>query len=257
MMLEVAELAYPHWVALVGAEPPDPDTRMYFVCANDGNQMIEAMKSDVGMGTAGGFGGGITIWNNHSAYNYPSGTLLYHQRALVIHENLHMLQMIVYGSAGSEDFTYSGEQHVYDPAKKQLTVMCLDKAPTNNWTDVGLAALRKDFVPMPKAADALWSAGGGTGRRLPAVPLARSRPLAEVVHLARRILRRATGSRTELAADGRHLRSARQTERRLGAAGSSRRAIRSISSIGDGNRRATPCSPMVSLGTPSIGRRPI
>ena len=80
MMLEVAELAYPHWVALVGAEPPDPDTRMYFVCASDGTQMIEAMKSDVGMGTAGGFGGGITIWNNHSAYNYPSGTLLYHQR---------------------------------------------------------------------------------------------------------------------------------------------------------------------------------
>jgi hypothetical protein len=163
MILEVAELAYPHWVAMVGAEPPDPDTRMYFVCANSGPQMIEAMKSDVGMGTAGGFGGGITIYNNHSAYNYQSGTLLYHQRALVIHENLHMLQMIVYGSAGSEDFTYSGEQHVYDPAKKQLTVMCLDKAPTNNWTDVGLAALRKDFVPMPKAADALWGTGGGSG----------------------------------------------------------------------------------------------
>ena len=74
-----------------------------------------------------------------------------------------MLQMIVHGTGGSEDFTYSGEQHVYDPAKKQLTVMCLDKAPTNNWTDVGLAALRKDFIPMPKAADALWGAGGGTG----------------------------------------------------------------------------------------------
>ncbi len=163
MMLEVAELAYPHWAALVGAEPPDPDTRMYFVCAKSGEQMIEAMKSDVGMGTAGGFGGGITIWNNHSAYNYASGTLLYHQRALVIHENLHMLQMIVYGTGGSEDFTYSGEQHVYDPAKKQLTVMCFDKAPTNNWTDVGLAALRKDFTPMPKAADSLWNPGGGTG----------------------------------------------------------------------------------------------
>ncbi len=163
MILEVAELAYPHWVALVGAEPPDPDTRMYFVCAQSGGQMIEAMKSDVGMGTAGGYGGGITICNNRSAYNYPSGTLLYHQRALVIHENLHMLQMIVYGTGGSEDFTYSGEQHVYDPAKKQLTVICFDKAPTNNWTDVGLAALRKNFVPLPKAADSLWSAGGGTG----------------------------------------------------------------------------------------------
>ena len=219
--------------------------------------MIEAMKSDVGMGTAGGFGGGITIWNNHSAYNYPSGTLLYHQRALVIHENLHMLQMIVYGTGGSEDFTYSGEQHVYDPAKKQLTVMCFDKAPTNNWTDVGLAALRKDFVPMPKAADSLWSAGGGTGvvyqQFLWRDP---DRWLKWCIwrdeYYAGRLDRRA-----ELAADGRRLRSARQTQRRLGAAGSSRRAIRSTSSIGDGNRRATRCSPTASLGTTSIGRRPI
>ena len=59
--------------------------------------MIEAMKSDVGMGPAGGFAGGITIYNNHSSYNYPCGTLGEHQRALVIHENLHMLQMIVHG----------------------------------------------------------------------------------------------------------------------------------------------------------------
>jgi hypothetical protein len=163
MILEISELAYPHWVALVGAEPPDPDLRMYFVCANNSDKMIQAMQSDVGMGTAGGYGGGITIYNNNSAYNYVSGTLLYHQRALVIHENLHMLQMIVHGTGGSEAFTYSGEQHVYDPVKKQLTVMCFDKATINNWTDVGLAALRKDFTPMPKAVDALWSAGGGSG----------------------------------------------------------------------------------------------
>ena len=163
MILEVAELAYPHWVALVGAAPPDPETRMYFVCATDGQQMIQAMKSDVGMGTAGGYGGGITIYENNSAYNYQSGTLAYHQRALVIHENLHMLQMIVHGTGGSEDFTYSSEQHVYDPVKKQLTVMCFDKAPINNWTDAGLTELRKNFVPFPKAADTLWAAGSGPG----------------------------------------------------------------------------------------------
>ena len=110
------------------------------------------MKSDVGMGPAGGYGGGITIWANRSAYNFPSGTLVFHQRAGDPREPAHA-SVIVHGTAGSEAFTYSGEQHVYDPVKKQLTVMCLDKAPTNNWTDVRLAALRKNFIPMPKAAD--------------------------------------------------------------------------------------------------------
>ena len=163
MMLEIAELAYPHWVNLTGTAPPDPDVRMYFVCAKDGKQMIEAMVSDTGMGVAGGYGGGITIYGPSTAYNYQSGTLTYHQRALVIHENLHMLQMLVHGTGGSEDFTYAGEQLVFDAAKKQLTVMCFDKPTINNWTDTGLTELRKNFVPFPKAADSLWSVGGGTG----------------------------------------------------------------------------------------------
>ena len=157
MMLEVAELAYPHWVALVGAEPPDPDTRMYFVCAksSDADDRSDEERR--------GHGHGRRLRRRHHHLQQPLRLQLPERNAslppapLVIHENLHMLQMVVYGIAGSEDFTYSGEQHVYDPAKKQLTVMCLDKAPINNWTDVGLAALRKDFTPMPKAADAFWN----------------------------------------------------------------------------------------------------
>jgi len=161
MMLTMAELAYPHWVNVAGAEPPDPEKRMYVVCATDAQQMLEAMKSDTGLGMSGGYGGGITIWSNKSAYNYPSGTLLYHQRALMIHENLHMLQMIVFNSPGSEGFTFSGEQHVYDAAKKQLTVKCFDKAPINNWTDSGLTELRNNFVPFTSAVDKFWNDRGG------------------------------------------------------------------------------------------------
>ncbi len=162
-MLEVAELAYPHWVALVGSEPPDPDTRMYFVCADSADTMVQAMIDDVGAGPAPNFGGGITIWANRSAYNYPSGTLMYHQRALVIHENLHMLNLIVNGTGGVEGMTYSGEQHVYDPVRKQLTVLCFDKPTSNNYTDAGLEQLQKDLIPFPDAAQKLWDAGGGPG----------------------------------------------------------------------------------------------
>jgi hypothetical protein len=162
-MLEIAELAYPHWVALVGAAPPDPDRRMYFVCGSSSARMQEAMAGDVGAG-ASGFGGGITIWANRSAYNYPSGTLTYHQRALVIHENLHMLNMIVNGTAGTEGMTYSGESHVYDPAKRQLTVQVFDKPPINNWPEAGLNAMQgPGFVPLQKAVESLYEAGGGPG----------------------------------------------------------------------------------------------
>lgn len=160
-LLEVAELAYPHWVDLIGAEPPDPDTRMYMVYASTADLMKRVISNDTGLGPPANYGGGITIYANRSAYNYPSGSLQYHQRALMIHENLHMLQLVVYGTNGLEDFTYSGEQSVYDPVKKQLTVMVFDKATINNWTDVGLSRLQQE---RPSFADFLpqaWQAGGG------------------------------------------------------------------------------------------------
>ena len=162
-ILEISELAYPHWVAMVGAEPPDPATRMYLTYAKNKKQLHDAMVSDVGMGPAGGFGGGFTCFANRSAYNYPSGTLIYHQSALIIHENLHLLNMVCNGTGGGEGMTYSGEQSVYDPVKRQLTVSCFDKAPVNNYTCEGLNALRKEFVPMREAAKRHWYGGGGVG----------------------------------------------------------------------------------------------
>lgn len=162
-LLEVAELAYPHWVDLVGAEPPNPNIRMYMVYASTADLMKSVISRDTGLGPPATYGGGITIYANHSAYNYPSGSLQYHQRALAIHENLHMLQMIVFGTGGLEDFTYSGEQSVYDPAKKQLTVMVFDKATINNWTDAGLARYQKDKTSFSDLLSQAWSSGGGPG----------------------------------------------------------------------------------------------
>ena len=162
-VLEISELAHPHWVALIGAEPPDPARRMFLTYGKNPEELHRAMVADLGMGPLGGFAGGFTAAANRSAYNYPSGTLEYHQRALVIHENLHMLTMICHGTGGTEGPTYAGEQHVYDPAAKRLTVFCFDKACVNNYTDVGLAALRERFIPMHEAVRKLWQGGGGSG----------------------------------------------------------------------------------------------
>ncbi len=161
-MLELSELSYPQWVAMVGAEPPDPDTRMYLVYARDGKELCKAMHDDIGS-DPGGFLGGFTTYANRSAYNLPGGGLMYHRRGLVIHENLHMLNMVCYGPGGGEFMSYLGEQHVYDSAKKQLTVFCFDKAPINNYTEEGLNALRKEFVPMRDAVQKFWYGGGGVG----------------------------------------------------------------------------------------------
>lgn len=87
----------------------------------------------------------------------------YHQRALVLHENLHMLTMICHGTGGTEGPTYAGEQHVYDPTKRQLTVACFDKAPLLNYTDTGLDSLQQRFVPIIDVARRHWRGGDAVG----------------------------------------------------------------------------------------------
>ncbi len=66
--LMLAELAYHQTAAMLGAEPPDPAVRMYVIYAQNGEQLREAMISDVGS-APGGFLGGFTLWGNMSSYN--------------------------------------------------------------------------------------------------------------------------------------------------------------------------------------------
>ncbi len=75
-----------------------------------------------------------------------------------------MLQCVCLGNnMGTEGMTYAGCQHVYDERKKQLTVRCFDHPTINNFTDAGLTALQKEFIPMQKAVETLWRAGAGHG----------------------------------------------------------------------------------------------
>ncbi len=142
-----AELAWPHAVAVMGGRPDGLESRrMVMVYAKSLSTMRDATFSD------GGFrwnssGGGVTFDFLKAAYNYPSGSLAYHKRELVIHENLHLLQACLTGSCRNtpnrflEGVTYAFANHVYDERKGRLTVAVLDKATINNPLDTALGEL--------------------------------------------------------------------------------------------------------------------
>jgi len=91
----------------------------------------------------------VTILGIRCAYVYPSGTLQYHQRYILLHECVHLFQMCLtgttYATPGwySEGIADSFGSHSYDMEKQQLTVNVFDRAPTADFLDNGLAALRK------------------------------------------------------------------------------------------------------------------
>lgn len=142
-----SELALPHAAAVMGGRPEGLDRRrMVMVYGKSLTTMRDATFSD------GGFrwnssGGGVTFDFLKAAYNYPSGSLEYHKRDLVIHENLHLLQACLTGSCRNtpnrflEGATYAFANHVYDEPKGQLTLAVLDKATINNPLDVALREL--------------------------------------------------------------------------------------------------------------------
>jgi len=159
-----AELAYPHAVWVMGAEPEGTDRRrMVFVYGKSLKTMRDATFSD------GGFrwnhsGGGVTFDFLKAAYDYPSGSLTYHKRELVIHENLHLLQACLTGSCRNtpnrflEGVTYALANHVYDERRRRLTVSVLDKPTINNPLDTGL----RELAQKPQSIrDLLESDGSG------------------------------------------------------------------------------------------------
>jgi hypothetical protein len=150
--LTLAELAYPHYVEIIGAEPKDMETtRMAFIHAKDLQTLQMAVIGDIGDQWAAN-GGGVTLPQAVAAYNYPSGTLLYHRHDLSLHECLHLHQLVVQGGLDTPDrftegITHFFANHVFDPQKKQLTVAVFDKAPINNPLDAGLRLMREKGIP--------------------------------------------------------------------------------------------------------------
>jgi hypothetical protein len=155
LYLTLLELAYPHYVELFGKEPPDiKDKRMAVIYGSSAEQLKKALASD---GIAWNFGGGgITYEGINASYQYPSGTLRYHQRYILLHECTHLFQVCLTGNFNSTPaWYYEGiadalGHHVFDEQKKQLTVNVLDKAAIANYLDEGLARHRQQPLSFSK-----------------------------------------------------------------------------------------------------------
>jgi hypothetical protein len=154
--LTLLELAYPHYVELFGREPLGiAEKRMAVVYASSAAQLKKALASD---GLAWNFGGGgITYEGYNCAYQYPSGSLLYHQRYILLHECTHLFQICLTGNfSATPAWFFEGVadalgHHVYDPKKQQLTVNVLDKPTIANYLDAGLARHRREPLSFEKA----------------------------------------------------------------------------------------------------------
>jgi hypothetical protein len=145
--LTLLELAFPHYVELFGRELPDLDRkRMAVVYAKSKESLAEALKSD---GISWNFnGGGITYEGYNAGYQYPSGSLQYHLRYILLHECAHLYQICLTGTISNvpnwyvEGVADTLANHVWEEAARRLTVNVVDKATVNNYWDEGLRRMR-------------------------------------------------------------------------------------------------------------------
>lgn len=143
LYLELLELSYPHYVALFGAEPPNiHKQRIAVVYGSSRTRTREAMLDDGFRRGVHETAGGETMYYNRAGYSFPSSREQ-HQRYIVIHETMHAFHMALSGYSSwapnwiTEGLADSIAHHVYDPGKKQLAVMVLDRAPMN-YVETGL-----------------------------------------------------------------------------------------------------------------------
>ncbi|MBD1584733.1 hypothetical protein [Pseudoalteromonas sp. S16_S37] len=137
LYLELLEMAYPHYVELFGMAPKNIDNqRIAVVYGSSRARLKEAMLDDGFLRGIHKTAGGETMYYNRAGYNFPSHRE-HHQRYIVIHETMHAFHMALNGHSTwapnwiTEGLADSIASHVYDPDKKQLTVMVFDRAPMN------------------------------------------------------------------------------------------------------------------------------
>lgn len=162
-LLTYLELAYPHYVELFGKEPSNiASTRMAVVYGSSKEKLRTKLEAD---GIAWDFGGGgITYEGLNIAYNYPSGSLQYHQRYILIHECTHLFQDCLNGTPNTTpSWYYEGiadalAHHVLEEGENRITFNVVDKPTINNWYDAGLSI----YASQPfKASDILSGKRGG------------------------------------------------------------------------------------------------
>jgi sialate O-acetylesterase len=172
LYLTLLELAYPHYVEMLGPAPADGDAaRLAVVYGTSRARMEEAMASDLGHPWTFE-GGGITLEGLRVAYQYPSGSLLYHQRYILLHEVAHLHMMCRLGTLSripgwfNEGLADAVSSHVYTESARRLTVFVHDKAAIPNFLDEGLRA----FADSGRSLRDLHDQGGlGRGGNVLAV----------------------------------------------------------------------------------------
>ena len=144
-LLLLLELAFPHYVALMGRELHELRyKRMGCIYGATMESLERAMMSD-DMNVFGG--GGITQEGFYCTYQRPSNP--YHSRYILIHECVHLYQYCLAGTTTNttgafiEGVADRLSSHVFDAARKQLTVNVLDRAPVHNFMEYGLNYLKE------------------------------------------------------------------------------------------------------------------
>lgn len=165
--LTLLEQAWPHYVELFGAEPAGVAKEGKRLAVVYGSSKAQLQKALLGDGIVWDFrGGGITYESGYRcAYVYPSGTLQYHQRYILLHECTHLFQMCLAGTLYNtpgwfhEGLADALGHHVHESASGRTTLLVLDKATTANYLDDGLAAFRREKRSLQEAMH-----GGGMSR---------------------------------------------------------------------------------------------
>ncbi|WP_105168264.1 hypothetical protein [Pseudoalteromonas sp. T1lg23B] len=152
LYLELLEMSYPHYVELFSMAPKNIDKqRIAVVYGSSRMRVQEAMLDDGFLRGIHENAGGETMFYNRAGYNFPSHRE-HHQRYIVIHETMHAFHMALNGHSTwapnwiTEGLADSIASHVYDPEKKQLTVMVFDRAPMNYIT-TGLEQYQQGNAP--------------------------------------------------------------------------------------------------------------
>lgn len=161
--LMLLEMAYPHYVELFGREIPGIDRKRMAVCyGSSAEQLRAALRSD-GISWAVS-AGGITFEGLSASYMYPSGSLQYHQRYILLHECTHLYQMCLNGTCCTapewfgEGLADALASHVCDLAARRLTVHVMDKPTTHDYFDEAVEALAR----RPTTAQEIHDRGGQT-----------------------------------------------------------------------------------------------
>lgn len=147
-ILELLELAWPHYCATFAARPPD-GIRLALVAASSRDSLKRAMIDDSMFSFTLG---GVTQEGYGCAFFYAGAP--YQTRYIALHETTHLFQYCISGNTRSSyGFFLEGvadyiSSHIFEPERRRLAVGVLDRAPIHNHLADGLAIWREAGEPL-------------------------------------------------------------------------------------------------------------